>query len=159
MAKKGKKAKAAAAKAAALAEEPQTETTTTSVEASDAEDLARLTKNKRLFEAVPRHTFEDTSTPFSVPSSPVIKLTDSIQPSPALSAVRSPTDEPFIPTALPPLNIGEVLDASPLPDIDWSLIESNPYKHKKKAKAKASRLRSPVRQDSADPVPVSAQVP
>lgn len=152
MTKKGKKAKAAAAKAAAAAfvpeVEPQAETTTNSIEASDVDDLARLTKNRDLFEqAVPRfnHVFDDNSTSYSLPNSPVIKVTRSIQPSPALSAtVSQAVDEDFRPIALPPLSIGEVLQPGTITDIDWSLLETNPVRGKR-SKPRGDRIRSPVR--------------
>lgn len=159
MAKKGKKAKAAATAAAAAASS-QTTTTTVSTTASDT-DL-RLSKNRDLFDqAAPKfdHILDENSTSFSLPNSPVIKVTGSIQPSPTLSAsVTQTADEDFRPISLPPLNISEVLKPGVVPDIDWSLFDTQPVRGKKGAKQKKSRLRSPVREEFIDEEPVSTFV-
>ena len=151
MAKKGKKAKAKAAAAAAAAatssvpDEPIVESTSLS------ELDLRLSKNLDLFEhAVPNlnHPTDETSTSYSLPSSPVVKATRSTQPSPALSAtVSHGIDGDYRPVALPPLSIGERLDPGAVPDIDWSLFDPQPPRGKRQNKARASQLKSPVGQE------------
>jgi hypothetical protein len=154
MAKKGKKAKAAAAAAAAAA---QSQATNESLVPSDTD--IRTTKNRNLFEQqVPYidHAFDENSTSFSLPNSPVIKVTRSIQPSPTLSAtVSQAVDDDFRPVSLPPLSIGEILDPGVVPDIDWSLFDTQPVRGKRKPKQRESRPRSPVREDGAVEEPVS----
>jgi hypothetical protein len=144
MAKKGKKAKAAAAATAS-----QTAFTT----ASDLDfQLSHNTDPSDEFSSQLNRILEEKSTSFSLPSSPVIKVTHSIQPSPALSAsVTQAIDEDFKPISLPPLNISEILEPGPPPDIDWSLFDTQPLRGKKRAKPKQAiaRLRSPLREDTS----------
>jgi hypothetical protein len=157
MAKKGKKAKAAAAAAAAAASHAPSTT------ASDL-DL-QLAANKEPSEQPAHkldHILEERSTSFSLPNSPVIKVTPSIQPSPALSAsVTQPVDENFKPVSLPPLNLDEVLQPGVLPDIDWSLFDTQPSRGKKRTKTKVlgrseDLSTSPEREKEEIAEPVSA---
>jgi hypothetical protein len=149
MAKKGKKAKAGVATATAAAS--QTAFTT----ASDLD--IQLSHNTLHFDQPnPKldHIFEEKSTSFSLPSSPVIKVTRSLQPSPALSAsVTQTVDEEFKPVSLPPLNISEVLEPGVFPDIDWSRFNTQPTVGKKRATLKQNKKeqsQSSEREESAN---------
>lgn len=122
--KKGKKAASTAASAA-----PSAVSTTASdldLQLSNSKNFARQATLR--LNRIP----EDNSTSVSLPSSPVIKVTPSIQPSPALSAsVAQTVDEDYKPVALPPLNISQALDPGVFPDIDWSLFSTQPSRGKR----------------------------
>jgi hypothetical protein len=157
MAKKGKKAKAAAAAASSNQDTDPVEIT--SLTPSDTE--LRLLKNRDLFDqVVAGYSVSQNSSSFSLPSSPVIKAIRSPQPSPALSAtVTDVVDEDFQRTSLAPLSIGEILDPGAVPEIDWSLFDTQPVFGRKRNKLRQSRLRSPVREEVIEEEPEQVSVP
>jgi len=164
MAKKGKKAKAAAAAAAASATAAAAASAVAQGSAFPEHNLneekadiktvfesdLRLSHNLHLFDQATvnfERKLDENSTSFSLPNSPVVKATRSIQPSPTLSATTSQViDDNLSRVPLPPLSIGEVLDPGSVLDFDWSSFDTQPKRGKAKLKPRQNRLRSPIRE-------------